>query len=241
MESKAFRIDWYPRDSFMDFCTLQAEEIGVLMQVVNLIYSYNGAVMNDPKHIGKSCGITQKKCERIIHRLILKGHLFEIKPGLLHKNRCIFELKALEKRRKNNSKNGENGADARWGKQRNQRDKNGSAIPVEIASTSTNQSPSKNTYTNTICGSARQGGEDLLRFGQKASPSPNRNKNFDIEPYLSDKDRRLAKEAAPGWDQQELMRTYNEWHNGEEGKPIPDKPARAYVAWCASFTKGKKP
>jgi uncharacterized protein YdaU (DUF1376 family) len=61
---------------------------------------------------------------------------------------------------------------------------------------------------------------------------------FNIEPFLSDDDRAAAKAAAPGWDLYFLIRTYDE---GSAGRGRPKYPGKAFVAWCASYTKGKKP
>lgn len=63
---------------------------------------------------------------------------------------------------------------------------------------------------------------------------------FNIDPHLSDDDRLKARQAAPGWDIYFLMRTYNESvSSGRLDKPR--YPARHFVAWCASYTKGKQP
>jgi len=240
MATKAFRVDWYPRESFMDFAMLHAEEIGVLMQIINLIYSKNGPINNDPKHIGKSCGLTQKKCERIIHRLIQKGHLKEIHPDKLYNKRCDIELKDWKERVEKYSKNGQKGAEKRWQTQENQIVSDGQAIFDSMASTSTNNQYIINTGTGTADRSAWQEGGDLSRFGQKAVTEPSPSKLFNIEDYLDDEDRRRAREAAPLWDQQLLIRTYNNWINGGN-RPIPDKPALAYIGWCKKYTKGKPP
>ncbi len=63
---------------------------------------------------------------------------------------------------------------------------------------------------------------------------------FDIDQILSDGDRIEAKAEAPGWDQQWLMREYNERVNSGEFQ-VPTYPGRAYIAWAKSFTKGKRP
>lgn len=63
---------------------------------------------------------------------------------------------------------------------------------------------------------------------------------FNIEHKLNDDDRAAAKQAAPGWDIHFLMRTYND--SVASGRiDRPRYPGRHFVAWCASYTKGKAP
>lgn len=211
MNDKAFRVDWYARDSFMDFAQLKADEIGVLMQIINLIYSHNGPIDNDPKFIGKICGIRAAKCKTIVSALILKDHIFITPEGKIFKRRCERALLAIEERREKSSKSGKKGAEIKWGIQEKQYDDNSGAIKEGMASTSTYKSTNKNTSTLP----------------------------YDIDRYLTDKARQEAREAAPGWDQQHLMRVYNEWIN--DGREIPSNPNKAYPSWCRSYTGGKPP
>ncbi|MCG8345029.1 MAG: hypothetical protein MI685_07710 [Chlorobiales bacterium] len=51
MSVKTFRVDWYPAAAHYDFSRLEAEEIAVLMQIINAIYIENGPIDNDPDHI----------------------------------------------------------------------------------------------------------------------------------------------------------------------------------------------
>jgi len=68
----------------------------------------------------------------------------------------------------------------------------------------------------------------------------NNEKPFRIENFLSDADRERAKANAPGWDLQYLMRTYDEGIN-DGSRERPKKSAPAFIAWCKSYTKGKRP
>ncbi len=66
-------------------------------------------------------------------------------------------------------------------------------------------------------------------------------KKFDVEKHLNDNDRAEARKVAPGWDLNGwLIPQYNERVNGG-GYDVPKYPARAFIAWCKSFTKGKTP
>lgn len=59
---------------------------------------------------------------------------------------------------------------------------------------------------------------------------------FSIEPFLKDEDREAARRAAPGWDLHALMEIYNE---GRAERGIPTHPAKAFLGWVKSYTKGK--
>lgn len=66
----------------------------------------------------------------------------------------------------------------------------------------------------------------------------NGKEEFRIDNYLTDNDRTEARIAAPQWDQQYLMPVYD---SGVIQRGIPKHPGKAYIAWCAKYTKGKPP
>jgi len=63
---------------------------------------------------------------------------------------------------------------------------------------------------------------------------------FRVDDLLHDNARQRARENAPGWSQQELMRVYDEGIN-DGSRPRPDNANAAFPVWCANYTKGKKP
>ena len=180
--SKAFRVDWYPRDSFIDFSRLEAEEIGVLIQIINLIYSHNKAIDNDPKFIGKTCNITRARCARIIECLLIKEEIYLDNEGKIHKKRCKESLKEIEERREKYSKCGKKGSETRWGIEQNQIDKNEGAILSTKASTNPRTLKETNISTHT---------------------------NYDIERFLTDQDRQLFQGQCPGHDIHFYIREFN--------------------------------
>lgn len=61
---------------------------------------------------------------------------------------------------------------------------------------------------------------------------------FNILDFLRDPDFAEARKAAPGWDIYGIASDYNLWISKK--KP-PDKPARAFIAFCKTHTGGKPP
>lgn len=202
------------------------------MQIINLIYIHNRPIENDPKFIGKSCDMGRKKCAGVIDRLIKKKVIFLTDDGKISKDRCIKELENVNERRIKKSKSGKSGANKRWEVEENQELKNSSAISNDVASTSTDTSHKKpETSTNGI---AKQEYGGLERFGPNSIPPACGNTLFDIDKLLSDEARERARQAAPGLDQQELMRIYNEGiHSGKRVPPV--SPNSAYPEWCRGY------
>lgn len=78
-------------------------------------------------------------------------------------------------------------------------------------------------------------GEGVLKNGVSEGV---KGRPWSVEPFLSDTDRAHARANAPEWDLHVLIRTYDE---GVPTRGIPDKPGKAFVAWCLKYTKGKPP
>lgn len=98
------------------------------------------------------------------------------------------------------------------------------------------QCSSNAVQTQTKTKKETQGAFHSEKLGEK--------KAFSIDLYLKDADRSKAREAAPQWDQQLLMREYDQRVNvGVDGVKFdrPKAPAPAYIGWCAKFTKGNPP
>ena len=56
--------------------------------------------------------------------------------------------------------------------------------------------------------------------------------------YITEDALDRVRAVAPGWDRQWLLAKYKAW---SAGKPAPDNPDAAFVAWARKFTKGKAP
>jgi uncharacterized protein YdaU (DUF1376 family) len=225
MTSDNYWIPWQAKDALISLSELEAEEIGVLIQIINLIYAYESAIENDAAHIGKLCSIRKGRCERIIGQLIEKKHIYINDDGKISKNRCEEELNQIRKKRRKKSKDGEKGAKIRWKNKENQEVDNGSAIFDEMAKTNTNKNQKEKT--NTYGMAARQerlGGNPL----------------YDIEKYLSADDVIDAKDYAPKWDIYALMKEYNQRIHKGTHQP-PNHPKKAFLAWLKARTQGKPP
>jgi uncharacterized protein YdaU (DUF1376 family) len=146
MTTKTFWIPWHPNDAFIDFSRLKAEEIGVLVQIINLVYIKQGPIDNDPKFIGKNCNIQQAKCSRIISKLIESGHLFLLENNKIFQKRCETVLNDIKERRDFNSKNGKKGAEKRSVFSQDQEDDYSPPMLDQLAKYNTDKPTKKNTY-----------------------------------------------------------------------------------------------
>lgn len=61
---------------------------------------------------------------------------------------------------------------------------------------------------------------------------------FDINLWITDRDREQWREDFSGWDFQYFAREFNQWISGKEQ---PRKPVGVFWAFCKTATKGKKP
>ena len=121
MGKKVIHVDWYPHDALIDLSIFKSEEIAVLIQVINLIYTRQGPIKNDPAWIsGFVLDVGSTKCRRIIKTLIDKGCLYEDPGGFLQHKRCKKELDAAKNRMKIASESGKKGNEIRHGNKQNQ-------------------------------------------------------------------------------------------------------------------------
>lgn len=136
--SKIFRIDYYPNQAYLDFSMLEADHVGVLIQVCNLIYMNQGPIENDPKWISRSIrNMGSAKTKRIIENLIQDGHLTITKDQKITKKMCEIQLETVQDRREFHSKIGKKGAKTRYENEQNQELNFSGTKGDAIASTST--------------------------------------------------------------------------------------------------------
>jgi hypothetical protein len=136
--TKIFRIDYYPNQAYLDFTRLEADQIGVLMQIINLIYMNQGPIENDPKWISKSISnLGPTKCARIIEFLLENDHIYLTDEGKISKRMNEKQLKNVQERREILSNSGRTAANQRWENEQNQQHKNAGRINRKMPSTST--------------------------------------------------------------------------------------------------------
>lgn len=223
MVSPNYWVPWQAKDALIALSKLKADEIGVLIQIVNLIYAREEPIENDASHIAKLCNIQKTKCARVIERLILKNQIYINKDGKISKNRCEEELEKVKSWREKASKDGRKGADIRWKEKENQKANNGEIICEEMANTPQNQKEE----TNTDVGFARQGGSGNHR-------------PYKIQNHIRDKDLIEIRALAPRWDVYGLMEEYDQRINEGKKEP-PVYPIKAFLAWVKTKTRGKPP
>lgn len=112
-------------EAFADFCELQAEEIGVLMQIINMGYiNQRGPVEENINHLAKCCCIRPSKCQRIVDRLVHKSRIkIEDIDGKRYwvQKRTANEVKNIQEWKENESKRNRNCVVSRHEKERKQR------------------------------------------------------------------------------------------------------------------------
>jgi uncharacterized protein YdaU (DUF1376 family) len=146
--TKIFRIDYYPSQAYMDFSRMNANEIAVIIQIINLIYMNQGAIENDPKWISRSItDMGSSKCRNIIKNLVEKGDIILQNDGKIHKKMCQNQLKTVENRRENASNSGKKGAEIKHENKQNQTLKSSNPKKSAQASTSTSTSTSNNKHS----------------------------------------------------------------------------------------------
>ena len=225
MTSNNYWVPWQAKDALIAFSQLKAEEIGVLIQIINLIYAREEPIENDPAYIGKQCNIQKAKCARIIETLIQKNHIYINEKGMISKNRCEEELEKIRKKRRKRSEDGKKGAESRWNNEQYQLDENATAISDDMAKIKTNNNHRNKTKTNGLAAGQEGGGNY---------------KPYDIEIYLLEDDLEELKKHAPKWDIYALMKEYNQRINDGKKDP-PHYPQQAFLAWVKVKTKGKPP
>lgn len=219
MSVKKWDIPWDAPAALIAFAKLDADEIAVAIQIMNLIYAQNGAIENDPKQI---CSYVKKmradRCEKVINRLIHRNVL-SLTNGLLMNSKCDL---TLSKRAVSHDKyrvHGKSGADKRWGNEQNQGEIDRPPISQEIGS-----KVSSSIYQDSI----------------PLSVSSVARKGYSIFDKLSDEGERAARAAAPGWDIRRLASIFD--GKIQDGRfAAPGNPDSAFPAWCGKYTKGKIP
>lgn len=124
---KSFRFDWHPKDAFADFMGMSAEQIGVQMQIINLILIRGERIDNDPKWIGQAIrDMGPAKCRRIISELVSMGAIYIDNDGKIGQKRAEIEFKNTRNRREIRVKSAPNSPEIHAKSARNSAEKKGS-------------------------------------------------------------------------------------------------------------------
>lgn len=222
--ARKWDIPWNAPAALIDFAKLEAEEIAVSIQIINLIYAQGGPIENDPEAIKtyiKKMG--RKTCEKVIHNLIHKG-AFVLENNKIISKKCAEILKKREESFQTFSLFGKKGAETKAKNKQNQDDlfsppKDG--LQPDSSITSSSDSSLKTSLPSLSARGVGSGG-------------------FSIFDVMTEEGEREARRAAPGWDLRHLCGIF-------DGKvragtfTAPNDPDTAFPAWCAKYTKGKPP
>ena len=227
---RLFRFDMYPADWIVDTTVLTAEECGVYVQIVMMIYAKRGPIPFDPDEISRKLkGLKPRKCEAIILSIIEKGIIY---GGLLKRNgdkltqkRVENELNSKSNHLENSSKGGKNGG----GHNKKIKDLGASEPPQPLASPSPSPNPSPSP----------------IAIEDQDPPKQNRVKippiglgSFDVMNMLDDDGFADARDfaAALGQSVDHLAKTYNEAVKNGTLDP-PRNANKAFPAWITSIIK----
>lgn len=216
-----------------DTSHLNDEEFGRYMRLLIVTWrSPECRIPNDPAWIAKRLRLDSLQYDRLIKPLVAEFFRADADADAdalkwLTQKRLKKEWKyTVEKREKNKA-----AAKSRWNKDKISCER----IPKRISKRNAPSPPPSPLKPPTSFPVAAQ----PEKRGAKAEKGK-ADAFFCIEQHIDDPIRAEAKRAAPGWDLQVLMKTYDEKVNGGELER-PFKPRKAFPAWCASWTKGKPP
>ena len=223
---KKWDIDWDAAAALVDFARLEIEEAVVALQMINLMYVQNGAIDNSPEDIKNYVkGMSRARCEKVIHRLINKQAPttgFFLENGKILHTKVAKILKVREETFNKSKVFGKIGGETASKNKQNQgaddsppKESVPSSLPSSISSIKTSSSTTPAS----------------LGFGRKG---------FSIWDELTTEGEAKARASAPGWDLRKLAGVFDE--KVRSGKfQAPGNPDEAFPAWCAKYTKGKRP
>jgi len=168
-------------------------------------------------------GIRFDEIPKLLGELEKKKIFSRTGKGVIYSRRMVRDAKRLSQ----NAKNGKNGGNPNLCKET---EKSLSVNPLVKGGVKAQISESdpeiKDLYQDTS--SARE----------ESYPQAVGRRAFDIERFLTDADRAMARERAAGWDLYGLIRQFNGFVARSE---VPRDPVAAFFGWLSKFTKGKKP
>lgn len=219
---KKWDVDWDAPAALIDFAKLDADEIAVAIQIINLTYAQNDAPPNCPEDIKTYVkNMSRARCEKTIHRLIHKGVFFEEK-GRLFSKKCQEILKKRTESFGKFSTAGKKSAEVRSQNKQNQGEMFND-VPNDV----TDSFPSLPSSESKL----------HLPSVTAAPATPGSLKIFEA---LSEDGKQAARAAAPGWDIPRLGAVFDA--DVKSGRKVwPGKPDEAFPAWCKVYTGGRRP
>lgn len=247
MVDKAFRVDFYPADSFVELMALgDADAVYVLLQVRNLILQRNGPIPNDPARIGATCKMTPAKCGRVMALLLsqknparesvgkpVDNYLYFTEDGQIFCGFCQDSLTAWAKRRRKSQEDQQKSVAARIENKQKQELENChpkiAELPVPYH-TSTKES--KNIKPIPVLAAPREG---AMQGGRSIGGIVNdllgvaRSVGFNIADFLTFHELRMIEQYCPGCARDQIINTFNSWVKEEKIKV--ENPKGLFVDW----------
>ena len=190
----------------------------MLITVCALIYAHRKPVDNDHKHIARLAGCSPRMARSLIDSLIKTDDLTLDTCGKLCQKTCMEELFIKFSRLEKSAKGGRTSGETRREKSKNNALTRSTPLP----------SPISNKTSSSLTKEPR-GNHEVLK-----------KRKWKVIDHLTDKGIEAARKAAPDWDIYALGAQVDAKVDQGSFKP-PETPDRAFPAWCAKYTKGKRP
>lgn len=205
------------------------EQKGIFIDVCAMIYARRGPIKNDPAHIARAANCSSRLVRSVIAQLCSQGDLQLTNNGeFITQKRCESELNLKRTHLEHSANGGRTAAENR----RESRNNNDVESRGELYPQHTSPHPTHSSYNKLpLSTTPREQGGGVLKNGFGEG-------EFDVMLHLTDTAREAARKAADGWDIYYLAGIYNESVK-RMGKPR--NVNAAFPAWCANYTKGKKP
>lgn len=227
--SRIFRVDFYPHEWLTLTSHMPPEQKGIFIDICAMIYARRGPIKNDPAHIARAANCSSRLVRSVISQLCSQGDLQLVDGGeFITQKRCESELNLKRTHLEHSANGGRTAAEKRRECKNNNDIKSRGELYPQHTSPHPTPSSNNNLPLSTTPRDAGGGGFEN-GFGGKV---------FDVMLLLSDAGREAARQAADGWDIYYLAGIYNESVK-RMGKPR--NVNAAFPAWCANYTKGKKP
>lgn len=106
--TKLRRADFYPDDWLAGTAELSLEEEGAYIRVCAMIYSKGQPIQDNERWLAGQCRVSRRKWRTLRQRLLDIGKI-TVRDGLIHQNRCEYELEKGAKRARKCAESGAKG------------------------------------------------------------------------------------------------------------------------------------
>lgn len=222
---RLFRIDFYPQDWIIDTMRMENIDRGIFIQIICLIYSNRGPVLNDPKWIAGVSNVSVAVAKNSIKRMVLGGFLQETE-GKLTQKRTENELKLKQNHLEISAKGGRNGG----GSNKKNKDLKVSDTTKPLAS----PSPSPNPSPTATAIEDQEGQDQQFTYSE--------NEDFKIQDFLTG-DGLMDSRVFASAGSHNLENLFDVYNNGVKKGILtrPRNPDKAFIAWIQTLSsKGKK-